>query len=62
MHETCRLLDEDMSEQEQRDLADAEDVCRRFLAWDLDAPDGGNDVKEKLARCLGREDYAGERS
>lgn len=47
-----------MTEKERQDLEDAEAVCRRFLAWDLqaeeeDAEDGG--VKRKLAVVLGKE-------
>ncbi|KAF9468500.1 DNA mismatch repair protein MutS [Collybia nuda] len=53
-HELGRLLDEEMSEQERFDLEHAETVCRRFLAWDLDAPDQGGTVKENLKHCLGR--------
>lgn len=55
IHELGRLLDEGMTERERLDLEDAEAVCRRFLAWDLDAVDQGADVKAKLARCLGRD-------
>ncbi|KAG6907883.1 hypothetical protein DXG01_007047 [Tephrocybe rancida] len=53
-HELGRLLDEGMTEEERLDLQDAEAVCRRFLAWDLDAPDQDADAKTMLARCLGR--------
>lgn len=49
----ARLLDEDMTDKERADLEDAEAVCRRFLAWDLDADENEN-VKEKLKSCLGR--------
>jgi len=55
-HDLTRLLDEEMTEKEQADLADAEGVCRRFLAWDLDADQAGN-VKERLRKSLGRESY-----
>ncbi|KAL0961433.1 hypothetical protein HGRIS_006378 [Hohenbuehelia grisea] len=55
-HEIRRLLDEEMTEEERMDLADAEAVCRRFLVWDLEAeaeePVG---VKEKLGAVLGQE-------
>ena len=40
-----------MTDGERADLEDAEAVCRRFLAWDLDAAQDGN-VKEKLEICL----------
>ncbi|CCM03560.1 uncharacterized protein FIBRA_05696 [Fibroporia radiculosa] len=56
-HELGRLLDEDMTEDEQKDLENAEDVCRQFLAWDLtmdrDHYDGIGDVKRMLADVLG---------
>lgn len=47
-----------MTAKERQDLEDAEAVCRRFLAWDLQAEaetveDGG--VKRKLAIVLGKE-------
>ncbi|KAF8627457.1 hypothetical protein AX17_006270 [Amanita inopinata Kibby_2008] len=55
-HELGKLLDEGMTEKEQLDLEDAEDVCRRFLSWDLEdnrvLVKGG--VKVKLAEVLGR--------
>ena len=51
-----------MTDDERRDLEDAEEVCRRFLAWNLarsddgdDDPDLRRDVKRRLARVLGRE-------
>ncbi|RDB18026.1 MutS 5 [Hypsizygus marmoreus] len=53
-HELGILLDEEMSEKERLDLEDAEAVCRRFIAWDLDK-DQGEHVKEKLTRTLGRD-------
>ncbi|GLB38388.1 putative ATPase domain of DNA mismatch repair MUTS family protein [Lyophyllum shimeji] len=57
-HELCRLLDEKMTEKERLDLEDAEAVCRRFLAWDLDAEEQEADAKTMLAKSLGR--VAGE--
>ncbi|KAG6837182.1 hypothetical protein H0H93_013409 [Arthromyces matolae] len=54
-HELVRLLDESMTDKERLDLQDAEAVCRRFLAWDLDSPEQDADAKTMLARCLGRE-------
>lgn len=53
IHELGRLLDESMTEKERLDLEDAETVCRRFLAWDLNVTDQGINVKTKLAACLG---------
>jgi len=52
MHEIGQLLDEEMSEEERAELADAEAVCRKFLAWNLD--DGADNVKHRLATVLGR--------
>ncbi|KAJ7600737.1 DNA mismatch repair protein MutS [Mycena floridula] len=51
-HEIGQLLDEEMTEQERIDLAAAETVCRKFLAWNLE--DGQGRVKERLAEVLGR--------
>ena len=59
MHELLQLLDEDMSQDEIQDLEDAQEVFRRFLAWDIqkeleqDEVQSGT-VKEKLAKVLGR--------
>lgn len=54
-HELGQLLDEEMSEDERKDLEDAEDVCRRFLAWDLSRDDEkGRSVRQVLADVLGR--------
>ncbi|KAI0822038.1 DNA mismatch repair protein MutS [Trametes gibbosa] len=56
-HELCQILDEAMSDAERRDLEDAEEVCRRFLACDL-LPDGGREDREpiryELTKILGR--------
>jgi DNA mismatch repair protein MSH5 len=41
-----------MTDKERADLKDAEAVCRRFLAWDLDVNQEEN-VKERLKSCLG---------
>jgi DNA mismatch repair protein MSH5 len=54
-HEVNRLLDEEMCDKERDELRAAEDVCRRFLAWQLDERDGKL-VKNKLAEILGRDD------
>jgi len=59
MHESRRLLDEEMTEKERKDLQDAEMVCRRFLAWDLKADEEDvteGEVKRKLAVVLGKQD------
>ncbi|KAF7365135.1 MutS 5 [Mycena venus] len=53
-HELGRLLDEEMTDKEREDLADAEVVCRRFLKWNLE--DGEGNVKGRLAEVLGRKD------
>lgn len=56
-HEVCQLLDEDMTDEERNELEEAEEVCRRFLAWDLTP---GRDisrqssVREALTEILGR--------
>jgi DNA mismatch repair protein MSH5 len=42
-----------MTDKERADLEDAEAVCRRFLAWDLDV-DQEENVRERLKTCLGR--------
>ena len=56
-HELGRLLDEGMNEEERLDLAEAEEVCRRFLRWDLKAEAEREDgrVKAKLGHVLGRD-------
>lgn len=53
-HELGRLLDEGMTEKECLDLEAAEAVCRRFLAWDLDASEQEADAKTLLAKSLGQ--------
>lgn len=50
-HELGQLLDEDLTDAEQKDLEDAESVCRAFLAWDL--LQDVTEVKDRLARVLG---------
>ncbi|KAI9058149.1 hypothetical protein FKP32DRAFT_1582301 [Trametes sanguinea] len=57
-HEVCHLLDEDMSEAERHSLEEAEEVCRRFLAWDLSSETQGRDkpVRDALTRILARND------
>ncbi|KAH8114747.1 muts domain V-domain-containing protein [Phellopilus nigrolimitatus] len=55
-HNLTRLLDEDMTSGEAAELAQAEAVCRRFMAWDLSdsgAAETGS-VKEKLSKVLER--------
>ncbi|KAJ7675742.1 DNA mismatch repair protein MutS [Mycena polygramma] len=58
-HELGKLLDEEMTDKEREDLADAEAVCRKFLQWNLEG-DGGGNVKGRLAEVLGRKDEAGD--
>ncbi|KAG9227708.1 hypothetical protein CCMSSC00406_0000646 [Pleurotus cornucopiae] len=53
-HEIVQLLDEEMTEEERRELEDAEAVCRRFIAWDLEAEAADpSDIHGKLATVLG---------
>ncbi|KII86749.1 hypothetical protein PLICRDRAFT_164045 [Plicaturopsis crispa FD-325 SS-3] len=58
------LLDEAMTAEEERDLEDAEAMCRRYLAWDFSAEDGdvgSGGVRAKMAEVLGRAlDVAGD--
>ena len=54
IHELGRLLDEEMTEMETNDLKEAEIVCRKFMAWNLEmvvTQDGY--PKAKLAEVLG---------
>ncbi|OCB88935.1 hypothetical protein A7U60_g3890 [Sanghuangporus baumii] len=59
-HNITRLLDEEMKPEEIEDLAQAEEVCRRFLEWNLseaandETLDSVEAVKAKLAWVLGR--------
>ncbi|THV00846.1 hypothetical protein K435DRAFT_750810 [Dendrothele bispora CBS 962.96] len=53
-HEIGQLLDEAMSKEDVRDLEDAEAVCRRFLAWNLQEEQ--EDVKTRLGKVLGKVD------
>lgn len=48
-----------MTEEELLDLEDAESVCRRFLAWDLDDKRGLGEggVRAKLAEVLNRNSH-----
>jgi DNA mismatch repair protein MSH5 len=53
-HELEKLLDEDMTEEETRELEEAEAIGRRFLAWDLnDETAMDQPPKEFVARILG---------
>lgn len=52
-HELNQLLDEEMGEKERSELKAAEDICRKFLAWQLDGRDGKS-TKDRLAEILGR--------
>ena len=60
-HEMCVLLDEDMTSKERQELEDAEEVCRRFLAWKLEheQADMSRPVRDVLTEVLGREPNAG---
>ena len=56
-HNITRLLDEEMKSEEVDDLAQAEEVCRRFMEWDLSDATGLDTVeavKAKLAEVLGK--------
>ncbi|KAI0714049.1 DNA mismatch repair protein MutS [Cerioporus squamosus] len=53
-HEVCQLLDEDMRDRERQELEEAEEVCRRFLAWDLSSTGRQRSVREILAETLDR--------
>ena len=59
MHEIGQLLDEEMTQEEIQDLENAQDVFRRFLAWDIhkeleqEEIQSGT-VKQKLSAVLGR--------
>jgi DNA mismatch repair protein MSH5 len=60
-HEVGRLLDEAMSEDDIRELQEAEEVCRRFLAIDLIAAERRKEViasgvKDMLEGVLGLAD------
>lgn len=52
-HKICQLLDEEMGENERNDLEEAEQICRRFLQWNLEE-DSQTDVRKRLADVLGR--------
>ncbi|OJT13826.1 MutS protein -like protein [Trametes pubescens] len=56
-HELCQLLDEAMSDSERHELEEAEEVCRKFLAWDLSGERDGErkpSLRDELAEVLGR--------
>lgn len=53
-HELEKLLDEDMTEEEARELEEVETIGRKFLAWDLnDEAATGKSPKEFVAEILG---------
>jgi len=55
-HELPKLLDEAISEEEQRDMDHASEICQRFLEWDLEAQEGSmGEVRARLAQVLGRD-------
>ncbi|KAI0260251.1 DNA mismatch repair protein MutS [Gloeopeniophorella convolvens] len=58
-HELPKLLDEAISEDEQRDMDLASAVCQRFLEWDLEAQESRLDeIRAGLAKVLGKGDWA----
>ena len=53
-HELEKLLDEDMTEEEARELREVEEIGRKLLAWDLnDETVMDKPVKEFVAEILG---------
>ena len=53
-YELEKLLDEDMTEEEARELEEVEAIGRKFLAWDLgDETAMDNPPKEFVAEVLG---------
>jgi len=55
-HELEKLLDENMTEEEARELEEAEAIGRKFLAWNLDNETAmDRPPKEFVAGILGRE-------
>jgi DNA mismatch repair protein MSH5 len=56
-HDLNPLLDESITEEEERDLRDAEAVCRRYLQWDFtkNEEDELVSVKDRLREILGRD-------
>jgi hypothetical protein len=50
IHELGQLLDEEMTDAETDDLKEAETVCRRFMAWNLEGTEGY--TKGKLTDVL----------
>ena len=53
-HELEKLLDEDMTEEEARELEEAEAIGRKFLAWNLgDETATDRPPKEFVAEILG---------
>lgn len=53
-HELEKLLDEDMTEEEARELEEVEAIGRKFLAWDLnDETAMDRPPKEIVAEILG---------
>jgi DNA mismatch repair protein MSH5 len=55
-HEIGKLLDEEMTGQERKELEEAEAICRRFLMWNLESEECN--VRQKLAEVLGRDQAA----
>ncbi|KAI0087825.1 muts domain V-domain-containing protein [Irpex rosettiformis] len=53
-HELGLLLDEDMTDKERVEFEEAEEVCRKFLAWDLNTAKETNcgSIKQMLRQVL----------
>lgn len=52
-HEITKLLDEDMTAEEMRELEEADRVCRRLLQWDLEVESKEErDPRSGLAKVL----------
>ena len=53
-HELEKLLDEDVTEEEAKELEEAEEIGRKFLAWNLDDETATDQPpKEFVAEILG---------
>ena len=61
-HELEKLLDEDMTEEEARELEEAETIGRKFLTWNLDDETiMDRPLKEAVAEILGAKNDDQER-
>jgi DNA mismatch repair protein MSH5 len=52
MNELGQLLDEDMKEEEVSALEVCENICRRFLKWDLEGCEEHEDARDKVGKLL----------